>query len=88
MDTKIRSVLVLSLFLIPCLIHANTPTDSLRENIPKVYISGDWYDIDFIKTEIPFVNYVIDRTVADIHILITAQSTGSGGTAYTVTFIR
>lgn len=87
MNVKVYGVLVLSLLLIPCLIHASTPTDSLRENIPKVYISGDWYDIDFIKTEIPFVNYVIDRTVADVHILITTETTGSGGAAYTITFI-
>lgn len=54
---------------------------------PAVFIDCDYCDLDFIKTEITFVNYVIDRAVAEVHVLITTQTTGSGGTAYTITFI-
>jgi len=56
-------------------------------NPPAVFIDCEWCDFDFIKTEIPFVNYVIDRAVADVHVLITTQTTGSGGTEYTINFI-
>jgi hypothetical protein len=44
-------------------------------------------DFDFFRTEITRVNWVRDRQVADIHILVTTQSTGSGGREYTNTFI-
>jgi hypothetical protein len=80
-----RHIGFLSLFLISY-IDTATSTDTLRKDFLKVHISGEWYDMDFVKTEIPFINYVRDHTVADVHILITAQPTGSGGRAYTLTF--
>jgi len=61
--------------------------DQLKEKAPKVYIDCMLCDIDYIKTEITFVNYVRDRKEADVHILITTQDTGSGGQEYTLTFI-
>ena len=44
-------------------------------------------DFDFHRTEISLVNWVRDRQVADVHILVTTQSTGAGGTEFTVAFI-
>ena len=44
-------------------------------------------DEDFIRTEITWVNWVRDRTVADVHLLITSQSAGAGGEAITFAFI-
>ncbi|MBI4722357.1 MAG: hypothetical protein HY769_05060 [Candidatus Stahlbacteria bacterium] len=85
-NLKLLSMLILFFVVNPTL-YSDTIEDSLNENIPKVYINCEWCDMDFIKTEIQFVNYVIDRTVADIHVLITTQTTGSGGTEYTITFI-
>ncbi len=41
---------------------------------------------DHFRREIPFVNWVRDREVADVHVLVTAQSTG-GGREYRFTFI-
>ena len=60
---------------------------ALGESVPKVYIDCDRCDIDFIRTEVTFVNYVRDGKEAQVHILITTQRTGSGGTGYTVAFI-
>lgn len=59
----------------------------LKQKAPKVFIDCHNCDIDYIRTEIPFVNYVRDRKEADVHVLITTQSTGSGGTEYTLAFI-
>jgi len=59
----------------------------LKQKAPKVFIDCHECDIDYIRTEIPFVNYVRDRKEADVHVLITTQSTGSGGTEYTLSFI-
>jgi len=61
--------------------------DELKKSAPKVYVDGDHLDMNFIKEEIQFVNYVRDRTEADVHVLITQQGTGSGGKEYTLKFI-
>lgn len=61
--------------------------EELKKSAPKVFFDCDRCDIDFIVTEITFVNYVWDRQDADVHILITTQSTGGGGREYTIAFI-
>lgn len=44
-------------------------------------------DFDFIRTEVPYVNWVRDRTDSDVHLLVTRQETGGGGTEYVLNFI-
>ena len=44
-------------------------------------------DTEYLRQNVQFVDYVRDRTVADLHILVTTQSTGGGGRAWTVKFI-
>jgi len=61
--------------------------EELKKSAPKVFIDCDSCDIDYIRTEITFVNYVWDRQEADVHILITTQRTGSEGREYTIAFI-
>lgn len=43
-------------------------------------------DLSFFKTEITIVDFVIDRTAADAHVLITSQPVGSGGKQYQLNF--
>jgi len=43
-------------------------------------------DIDFFRTEITFVEQVRDRQNADVHLLMTGQSTGAGGREITFSF--
>jgi hypothetical protein len=45
----------------------------------KVFIDCDQCDMDYIRTEIPYVNYVRDRNSADVHVLVTGQPTASNG---------
>lgn len=66
---------------------ASQELDELRKTAPKVFIDGNRIDIDYIRTEITFVNYVWDRKEADVHVLITQQRTGGGGREYTIAFI-
>ncbi len=61
--------------------------DDLKKDAPKVFIDCHRCDIDYIREEIGFVNYVWDRKEADVHVLITTQSTGGGGQEYTLRFI-
>jgi hypothetical protein len=79
---------------LPAAVIAATPdtqtadADSLWRNLaPKLYIQDEtWADLDYIKSEITFVNYVRDRTEADIQLIITCQTTGDGGKEYCLTF--
>jgi hypothetical protein len=42
---------------------------------------------DYLRSEVTFVDYVRDRAEADVHVLLTDTSTGSGGREYTAAFI-
>ena len=44
------------------------------------------YD-DYLRETVKIVEYVRDRTDADVHVLITAAATASRGTEYTLAFI-
>ena len=65
---------------------SQTDIEALKKAAPKIYIDCGLCDIEYIKTEITFVNYVRDRKEADAHLLITTQSTGSGGREWTLHF--
>ncbi|MGQ9665180.1 MAG: hypothetical protein ACUVUH_07615 [bacterium] len=65
---------------------AGNDKESPIQEAPYVFIDYEIIDMDFIKTEIPYVNYVIDRRDADIYILITTQITAGKGTEFTLFF--
>jgi hypothetical protein len=44
-------------------------------------------DFDFYRREVPFVDFVRDRQVADVHVLVTPRETGGGGQEFTLSFI-
>jgi len=46
-----------------------------------------WVDSDFLQTEIPWVDWVRDRSHASVHLLISQQSNGGGGSRYTLRFL-
>ncbi len=84
----LQSTFLLFLFITP-FIFSNEKYDSsktVNDQFIDVYIDCNYCDIDYIRTEISFVNYVIDRKNADLHILVTHQTTGSNGREYTLTF--
>ena len=81
---------VISVFFIALNLYSQADeenTENLQDQAPKVYIDGQGMDMNYIRTEITFVNYVRDPKEADVHILITMQGTGSGGREYTMAFI-
>lgn len=61
--------------------------DQLRQEAPKVFLDCHQCDLDFIRTEITFVNLVRDRKTADVHVMVTIAATGAGGREYTLAFI-
>ncbi|HSJ24098.1 MAG TPA: hypothetical protein VK929_05465 [Longimicrobiales bacterium] len=44
-------------------------------------------DSSHFRNEIRFVNWVRDRTAADVHLLITSQGAGGGGSVYQLAFL-
>jgi hypothetical protein len=46
-----------------------------------------WCDLDYLRTEIGFVDWVRVREEADVHVLVTSQRTGSGGLEVTLRYI-
>jgi hypothetical protein len=53
----------------------------------KVFLDCQNCFQDFLRSELPFIDYVRDRTEAEVHVLITRAETGSGGREYTAAFI-
>lgn len=58
----------------------------LQDKAAKVFLDVSRRYHDYIKTEIPYVNYMRDRKEAEVFIMMTRERTGSGGIEYTLTF--
>jgi len=70
-----------------CQVLVNAQTGNLRKEAVNVFYDCTYCDIEYIKTNLTFVNYVRDSKEAQVHILVAAESTGSNGTKYTFYFI-
>ena len=58
--------------------------------VPKLKVFIDcnttWCDMQYIRSEINLVDFLLDNAAADVHVLITSQGTGSGGDQYQLIF--
>jgi hypothetical protein len=52
-----------------------------------VFLDCGFCDETFIRQEMTYVDYVRDREVAHVHVLVTRQNTGAGGEAHTFDLI-
>lgn len=52
-----------------------------------LFLDCQFCDEDFIRQEMSYVDHVRDREVADVHVLVTQENTGSGGEAQTFDLI-
>ena len=62
-----------------------------QQNIPlklKVFIdcNSTWCDLQYIRSEINVVDFLLDNAASDVHVLITSRGTGSGGEQYQLIF--
>jgi hypothetical protein len=86
---KLRSIaLTLALFLViaPTREARGQQTDSARV---RVFLDCNVFgcDDDYFRREIQFIDHMRDRADASVHVLITSEPTGSGGSAFTLNFI-
>jgi len=59
--------------------------EAQKKSAPYVFIDCEMCDLDFIRIEMKFVNYVNERKEAQVYILITSQKT-EAGEEYTLSF--
>ena len=70
---------LVSLFFSAYSQEALTKSDTLRKDALNVFMDAS----DYIRKEIPYVNYVRDIKDAGVYIISTNQTTGSGGSEFT-----
>ncbi|MEX0893077.1 MAG: hypothetical protein WEB88_12995, partial [Gemmatimonadota bacterium] len=60
-----------------------------KETIERlaVFLDCGFCDETFIRQEMTYVDYVRDREVAHVHVLVTRENTGAGGQAHTFDLI-
>lgn len=82
-----KNILFALLFIISAAASfAQTGLKNDNSSILKIFVSGSFYDMQYLKKQIPVVDYVNDRKDSDVHILVTSQSTGSAGSHYNLLF--
>src|SRR5688500_8669519 len=89
--TRAAAAMRLAAFVIAALV----PTASAAQEVPtlrtggalRVFLDCNSCDFDYLRREVPYVSYVRDRADAEVHLLVTTQGTGSGGTEYVFKFI-
>jgi hypothetical protein len=79
-----RILIILALLLTPMTGRAQAPDRAAAA--VNVFLDCGSCDHDFVRTEVKYVNWVRDRTVADVHVLVSNEGTGGGGSRYTLTF--
>ncbi len=94
MPNRLRLLgVLLALVCAPLAAAGQPPPQPSQEPTPgpngalRVFLDCQRCDFDFLRREITFINYVRDRKDAEVHVLVTTQSTGSSGTEYTLNYI-
>jgi hypothetical protein len=79
-----KKIFLLNLLLLCTIsVSAQEVADTLRKDALNVFMEVS----DYVRKEIPYVNYVRDIRDAGVYIISTSQGTGSGGREYTYFFI-
>jgi hypothetical protein len=88
---RISGLLTALLLLGAVAAHAQQPAPAAAPAASALFVFLDCQDVgcdyDYFRTEMNSVNWVRDRQVSDVHILVTGQDTGAGGREFTITFI-
>lgn len=79
--------LLTMLFLVPAFFSFSQENrDSTKNSALKVFIDCESCDIENLRQDFYFLNYVRDRKLADVHVLVTTRANGAGGTEFTLSF--
>lgn len=79
-------VMLLALMTIATPAEAQDPPPP--QDRPAVFLDCERFcDFDYLRRTIEFVNWVRQRDAADVHVLVTRETTGAGGSSYTLFFL-
>ena len=88
---SILFIIVYLLFPVFSLSNPNLPGGDTKQPFPgdlSVFLdTRRWADDDYIRQEIPMVDYVRDKELADVHIIISRHDAGRSGTEYVISLI-
>ena len=62
-------------------------TSNTQDRLLRVYLDCNQCDTNYLVENVGFIDYVRDRADSDLHVLVTTQGTGGGGTEWTLQFI-
>src|SRR5262245_27995442 len=85
----ILSVVEIESAFVPRTLRAQSATVAAPSQVETISVFLDCNDCDteYVRTGIAYVNWVRDRTVADVHVLVTSQDIAAGGDAFTFAFL-
>jgi hypothetical protein len=97
MLSKFSVLFILLLFTVPVVFADGSHTESKvdvsglrsytkKEEKLKVYFEGIRLDMDYLRRQMRFVDFVNEPAVADVHIIITSRVSGSGGQVYSLMY--
>ena len=80
---NIFKLIVLVSFLSSALFSQSQDTSvAMRKDAPNLFFDCDFCSVDFYRQNMPFINFVRDRRMADIYLMVTINATGSKGSLY------
>lgn len=94
-EKKLMRKVIFIFFLFPFIqilnAQENTASNSdtaniVRKDAPNLFFDCEFCNQSYYRQEIQFVNFVRDRRMADIYLMITVISLGGGGEIYTLYF--
>ena len=82
------NVLLLCIVLFPGSVTAQTAGARTAPSRLRVFLDCRFEcDTEYLRQNIDFIDYVRDRGTFDVHVLVTTEGTGGGGTSWIVKFI-
>lgn len=84
---KLKNLTYLTMIIVLLGLVISAAENEKLYNAPKIFFDCERADFDYVREQVPFVNYINERKQADIYILGTYQRTAGGGLKYTLNFI-
>ena len=74
-------------FTVQCFSQTKADSSNSKDKALNVFLDCSYCDMDYLRTELPIINYVRDRKEADVDIVASSIQTGGGGQKFTFVFI-
>jgi hypothetical protein len=80
-------LLLITMFLCLSASPGQSQENEKKPDVVSFYLDCEDCDFTFVRQELPFISFVRDPLLADVHILVTQSNTGSGGDKFFLNFI-